>query len=121
MPRITYLIEARSCALLKVGKALDLDTRFRALCGQSPVDVRLLGAIPDRIFGELQIHDALKAYRHHGEWFRLTPAVRAFVGVLIQTAADQWEGDVFSDEPVVRQTRSSISILAAPTPELGQS
>jgi len=74
---VTYFIQAGDRALIKIGSTKNLATRFRALQLMSPVQLTLLGVVPDDI--EDECHRALAAWRVHGEWFQPSERVLAYI------------------------------------------
>lgn len=57
--------------LVKIGRAIDVDKRFRSLeCG-SPVPLELARVVPGERGLECDLHRYFAAYRKHGEWFDL--------------------------------------------------
>lgn len=68
-----YLIRAEN-GLIKIGKTIDVEQRFRSLNMSSPVDLELVHVF-DTLFGdelEESLHAAYDDKRVKGEWFNLT-------------------------------------------------
>lgn len=74
-----YFIEAVGLDKVKVGIADDVGRRLAGLQTASPVELRLLAAVPGDESLEQRIHASLSRYRVRGEWFFLTPAVLASI------------------------------------------
>lgn len=68
-----YLIRAEN-GLIKIGKSMDVERRFRTLVSLSPVELELLCYF-DTLFGdelEEELHAIYEEKRVRGEWFALT-------------------------------------------------
>jgi hypothetical protein len=65
----------------------DVADRMAQLQTGSPVALRLLGIGPGGRYIERGIHDILKSFKAHGEWFRDEPIVRNTVRQFCTTRA----------------------------------
>ena len=74
---ITYFVQAGAEGLIKIGSTRNLPARLRSLQLMSPIELHLLGAIPEDI--ERRCHYELGPWRVHGEWFLPTPRVLQFI------------------------------------------
>lgn len=81
-----YLVEALRVRRVKIGVAIDPYRRLLALCGASPVKLRLVGTIRGDIGTERALHERFAAERVHHEWFRDCPVIRAHFA-----AQESWE------------------------------
>lgn len=73
VPHIYFLYSA---GMLKVGTSLYVTKRARSIQGQSALPVTVILTGPGDVKDERELHEILAAYRHHDEWFRITPEVR---------------------------------------------
>lgn len=65
---------------IKIGKSTNVAARFRDLRAMNGADIALMGWFPGEYTErESALHLALADDRLHGEWFRLTAAVLAFI------------------------------------------
>ena len=67
-----YFIRAGN-GLIKIGITNNIKYRLDALRTMSPVELTLLGTWSGNQKLETKIHQYLKKYRQHGEWFLLGP------------------------------------------------
>jgi hypothetical protein len=74
-----YVIEAPGTGMAKIGITGDLEGRFRNLTDGSPVPLTILYSFDGRARDEAALHWRFLADRSHGEWFRVTDEMRAFV------------------------------------------
>jgi len=65
--------------LIKIGFTLDVPGRFDRLCGSSPVPLTLLGVMRGTPATERELHAKFAAQRAHGEWFRPSLQLSAFI------------------------------------------
>lgn len=67
-----YCVSAEN-GLCKIGRSDNPEKRFADLVTMSPVDLFLDHTVfsDNYVLAEAYVHDELKAYRHHGEWFDL--------------------------------------------------
>jgi hypothetical protein len=72
-----YFISARELDLVKIGYAYNPLHRFNHLRTFSPVELTLEGAIPGTRTKERELHKRFALARVRGEWFKLTPGLRA--------------------------------------------
>jgi len=63
--------------LCKIGRSSNPEERFSSLITMSPVDLFLEHTVfsDNYVLAEAFLHDELKAYRHHGEWFDLPDSI----------------------------------------------
>ena len=76
-----YLIGGPAGAIIKIGRAIDVERRWRGLAASSPVPLVIRHVEPGLGPAETDVHKALDDRRRHGEWFDFTgadpvPAVR---------------------------------------------
>jgi hypothetical protein len=64
---------------IKIGKSANPAARIAALRCSSPVDIRLIGAIPGNMAIEKLIHAHFANERSQGEWFRSTERLIGFI------------------------------------------
>lgn len=74
-----YFIEAENGSI-KIGTALDVPRRFRAIQSCSPLPLRIAGVMAGGMRREAEIHRRFRASRLHGEWFESTPELLALIG-----------------------------------------
>lgn len=76
-PGYVYLAQAIGTSRVKIGFTQRLDVRLEGLRTASPFPLTVLRTIahPDAFALEHQLHRRYAAYRQHGEWFDLPPAV----------------------------------------------
>jgi hypothetical protein len=77
-----YVIEWRDSTgihLVKIGYSAQVEARFAGLQALSPVTLVLSGAVrrPDARKVERDLHEQLRSFNHHAEWYNVTPKVRA--------------------------------------------
>lgn len=75
---VTYVIEYPGTNLVKIGQAKYFVDRFAQLKTGSPVDPIVLCVFRGAKH-EHEFHKRFSHLRHHGEFYHLTPEVRAFV------------------------------------------
>lgn len=73
-PGWIYFVEGGG--LVKIGRTTNLKRRLARLRTLSPVPIRLIFAVRSTkpLEHERELHDTFSAWRHHGEWFSLSPA-----------------------------------------------
>jgi hypothetical protein len=76
-----YFIEAIGTDLIKIGYALNVDTRLRSLLTASAVPLKLLGTMQGGPILESRLHIQLAEHRSHGEWFRRCRALDDLVSL----------------------------------------
>lgn len=64
-----YFIQSESTGLIKIGRALNVLSRFTQLQTGSADILRLLGCMQAPPDLELELHAQFAAWRRHGEWF----------------------------------------------------
>lgn len=70
-PRIankTYII--RCGPFVKIGMAVDVETRFRTLLASNPFDLEMVAVLPGGRAVERSLHLRFATLRHRDEWFR---------------------------------------------------
>jgi hypothetical protein len=83
-----YFIEAVGAERVKIGVSGDVDKRFGQLAASFPGPLRLLGKAPGGRAREGSLHRRLANFQIGGEWFHLTPGVRAVIQAVIADDAD---------------------------------
>jgi hypothetical protein len=83
-----YFVEAVGAERIKIGVSCDVPGRFSQLAASFPGKLVLLGAVPGGRAREMSFHQRLAGFRIGGEWFHLTPGVRALI---LATINDQPE------------------------------
>lgn len=75
-----YCVRAEN-GFCKIGRSSDVEDRFATLVTMSPINLYLEHTVfsDNYVLAESYIHDELKAYRHHGEWFDLPESVFKWV------------------------------------------
>jgi len=81
-----YFIQCEG--FVKIGYSHSPIRRLDAIQTSNPFACRLLGTVAGGSAVELELHQALAEHRHVGEWFRLTPEVRAIIDGLLQGASN---------------------------------
>lgn len=76
--QIVYVVGAAT-GPVKIGWTKNFDSRLIRLQTGHPRPLKLLAALPGDKTVEAALHKQFKAYRLHGEWFRKSPEVRAFI------------------------------------------
>ncbi len=74
---VIYFIECSHW--VKIGFSSSLEIRLEALQAGCPIAFYLLGTIPGSRSDEMHIHSVIREYRHRGEWFHLTPDLKAVI------------------------------------------
>ena len=67
----TYLIEAEGTGLVKIGKATNVDLRYRQLQRMNAARLEVFGAFEGDV--EAYLHSQFSEHRRHGEWFYAPP------------------------------------------------
>lgn len=70
----------RAGDLIKIGVAKDVEARRAAFQTGSASLIEVIAVWPGDRFDEARAHEALSAYRVHGEWFKACRDVLAFIG-----------------------------------------
>lgn len=78
---VVYFVRAVSLNLVKIGIARDFRVRITALQVGSPDKLELLGVVrcPDPAKLERDLHGRFARERSHGEWFRYSSRLQAYV------------------------------------------
>lgn len=74
-----YFIEAVETEFIKIGRSADPDRRLAQLATGSPNQLRIIGRLGGGADVERDLHEQFDDLRERGEWFRATPALRAFI------------------------------------------
>ena len=83
-----YFIEAVGADRVKIGVSSDVGKRFGQLAAAFPGPLSLLGKAAGGRLREASLHRRLANFRIGGEWFHLTPGVRAFIQTVIADGPD---------------------------------
>ena len=78
-----YFVEAVGADRVKIGVSRDVGKRFGQLAASFPGPLRLLGRVAGGRAREASLHRRLANFHLGGEWFHLTPGVRALVAAVI--------------------------------------
>lgn len=82
--------------LIKIGFSKMVRTRVSGIIASTPFDCKFIGYMPGGRDIEKHLHRQFEADRHHGEWFRATPELVAFVdAIAIKSMPDDEAGDAF--------------------------
>lgn len=73
-----YFITAGD-GLVKIGFSIDVEKRIRSLATGSSAELQILLTINGTRSDEKALHQSFKADRVRREWFRLSPAIQAFI------------------------------------------
>lgn len=76
---VVYFVRATGLDLIKIGTTDTLTKRVDALRAASPAPLELLKHIAGDVRRETTIHRQFKHLRSHGEWFRATDELVAFI------------------------------------------
>lgn len=79
-PRIankTYIV--RCGPFVKIGMAVDVETRFRTLLASNPFDLEMVAILPGGRAVERALHLRFAAQRHRDEWFREEGELAAWI------------------------------------------
>ena len=71
----TYFVTG--AGLVKIGRAVDVERRFKALQSSSPVRLKLIHSIEGDY--ESMLHEHFKEKREHGEWFKVDVIMLALI------------------------------------------
>ena len=78
-----YLIRAKDQDLYKIGRtSRHPEVRLKELNGQQspyPLLLKYYTAVSDSSVAEKYFHDKFAKYRHHNEWFKMSPGIAASV------------------------------------------
>lgn len=73
-----YVIQGAG-RFVKIGKAQNIADRLKGIQTNHPVPIRLLAVLSDVPEREREFHLKFAQARKHGEWFALTPEIRALI------------------------------------------
>lgn len=85
LERTTNIYFIRGGDLVKIGSAVDVQARLKALQTGSPVRLELIGALSAFAGEEYEFHAELAKFRVHGEWFKATEPVLGYIDHLLDT------------------------------------
>lgn len=97
--------------LVKLGRSKDVDRRFGDLTRSSPTPLELLASIPESFVSEDDAHAQWDSLRAHGEWFKRTPELDAWIARLarrgrqIRAYYERRDGDAYPMPPRRRLLR----------------
>jgi len=74
-----YFVQPTTGGPIKIGFSEDVARRLRDLQAMSPVKLRVISSFAGTIFDEKRIHEELKQFRAHGEWFHDVSEVREVI------------------------------------------
>ncbi len=99
-PGWVYFIRAETLGLIKIGMAVDVPKRLKALRVGSPDHLEVIGVIRTRNPAqlELNLHQQFRSAVHHGEWFNPTPALLAHIereAIDHDTAYALWKSSIW--------------------------
>ena len=72
---------------IKIGWAVDPETRWRDLQTGSARHHQLLGSTPGTLLDERNLHRKFAHLKHRGEWFKKEPELLSFIGI---DATNSW-------------------------------
>lgn len=72
---LVYFIQSGADGPIKIGYTANLEGRLAAMSTASPVDLRVLAAVPGNARAERFVHDAVASSRRRAEWFSPTEEV----------------------------------------------
>lgn len=78
-----YVIGSEESPLAKIGVTDDTSRRLREIQSMSPVPLRVLWKTPGGRQLEKALHGYFRAFRQHGEWFRLDNPVQSVQEALL--------------------------------------
>lgn len=81
---VVYFVQADGCSLVKIGTSANLRKRLGILRAASPVPLTLLATMPGGRREETDLHRRFQC--DHGEWFKPTPDLLAFVASLPESS-----------------------------------
>lgn len=77
---VIYFVIAKDVGRLKIGHtSSDIIKRMRALQGNSPVELTLIGYITGTVQDERDLHARFVNYRQHYEWFLASSELMAYI------------------------------------------
>jgi Meiotically up-regulated gene 113 len=74
-----YFVEAVGTDMIKIGYAMNIDTRMRSLLTASAVPLRLVATLRGGPILEGRLHIQLAEHRAHGEWFHRCPTLNDMI------------------------------------------
>jgi hypothetical protein len=81
--RAVYFLKSKG--FIKIGHTANIKKRIGSLQGFNPSGLELLGWVPEDRFSEKQLHDKFKKYKHHLEWFTISPEILEFINTFCST------------------------------------
>jgi hypothetical protein len=100
-----YFIAAVDAGKIKIGKTKHIHKRLSTLMTASPVPLKLLHSVQYDEGLERRVHNHLKKYRSHGEWFHADKPVVEFVRN-VKERGIQWLVSEVGDAPANWMTYS---------------
>lgn len=85
--RVYFVQAVRAPKRIKVGFSSNVDVRFASLRSACPYNIRMLGHIRGTRVTEAALHEFLRPYRTHGEWFENRRDVRVVLARLLLSGA----------------------------------
>lgn len=76
---MSYVYVARGQGAVKIGVALNPEARISSLQTGSPHSLKLVAQLPGDRALEADLHSRFSAHRIRGEWFKISPEIRAFI------------------------------------------
>lgn len=75
-----YFVRCGKLDWVKIGTAIDIPSRLQELRAGSPFPLALVAVMEGDRDAEVRLHKRFAKERGHGEWFALSPRLRAFIG-----------------------------------------
>lgn len=79
MKSYAYFAQAEKTGLVKIGRAVNVQSRLKSLQHGSPDKLKLLGVIPESNMSEEELHKEFSRDRSHGEWFQPSSQLLDFI------------------------------------------
>lgn len=76
---IIYFVKGARTGLIKIGYATDFPARLKRLQSHSPDRLHLLWCYRSYASHERDLHNQFAEWRAHGEWFRPSPPLLAYI------------------------------------------
>lgn len=94
-----YFIAAVDAGKIKIGKTTNMQKRMATLVTMSPIELKVLHTVQYDARLERRIHNHLKKYRAHGEWFYADKPVLDFIRS-VKKEGIPWLVSCVGDAPV---------------------
>lgn len=78
-PVFVYFVRATESGRIKIGKARDVERRLAGIRTGCSEPLELMGWVDGGVHREDAVHSMFRADREHGEWFRPSAALLAFI------------------------------------------